>query len=119
MSTVTVDVPDDLDDDLERLVEKNPQFETKEEMLTEFVRGILEMEEATENVKHATDAAEFDEPEQALDALKTAQEANMRGMEAILKVFGVRPRLSDEVQKTVRESEQDFENGDYVDLKEV
>lgn len=116
MSTVTLDIPDDLDDELEAFLEENPQFNDVEDLLLTFLRGVLEMEEATANVRHATDAAKRDDSEQAVEALEDALEANARAEEALLEFFGVPGRLSETAQEKVRQSEREFERGDYVML---
>jgi AcrR family transcriptional regulator len=116
MSTVTLDIPDDLDDDLEALLEENPHFDDVEDLLLTLLRGVLEKEEATMNVRHATDAAERDDSEQVVDALEDALEANARAQAALLEFFGVPGRLSEIAQEKVRQSEREFERGDYVML---
>ena len=119
MSTVKVDVPDDLDDDLERFLEANPHFENTEDLLVTMLRGLIEANEATANMEHAVDATERDEQEQAIEALKNAAESNERAIEALLESFGIKPRLSSEAEETIRQSEKDFQNGDYVALEDV
>lgn len=118
MSTVTLEIPDDLDEDLEEFLEANPQFTDVEDLLLTFLRGVLEMEEATENIRHATDAAERDEHEQALKALEEAAEANDRAEEALLEFFGFPPKLSKKGKEKVQQSEREFERGDYVMLND-
>lgn len=119
MSTVKMDVPDDLDDDLERFLEANPHFENTEDLLVTILRGLIEADEATANTDRAVDASERGERKRAIEALQNAQESNERAMEALLESFGIEPPLSPETEETIRQSEEDFQNGDYVALGDV
>lgn len=119
MSTVTLDIPDDLDDELEELLEENPQFNDIEDLLLTMLRVVSEGDRATANIQHASDAFDRDEPEQAIEALEEALESNQRAHRAMLDVFGVEPALSEEAQEMVRKSERDFEQGNYVPLEDV
>ena len=119
MSSVTVEIPDDVDEELDEFLERNPHFTDAEDLLLTFLRGVIEMDEATGNIEHAAEMAERDESEQALRALQNAREANEEAELAILETFGAPMKLSEEAKQTVRESEQDFENGDYVALEDA
>jgi len=119
MSTVTLDVPEELDDDLEAFLEENSHFETAEDLLLVLLRSVIETETATAKIEHAADATERDDPEQAIAALQEATEANARAQEALLEFFGVPARLSQTAKEKVRESEREFEQGDYMMLSDV
>lgn len=119
MGTVTVEIPDDIEGDLETFLEQHPQFRDAEDLFTTFLRGVLEMQEAKENVEHATDATQHDESEQAVEALKNAIEANERAKEALLDFFGVPRELSEETIEQIEESRRQFERGEYVRLEDI
>lgn len=119
MSTVTVNLPDDVKTELDDFLERNPQFESEEDVLIAMLRSILEFEKGGTNIEFATDAVERDEEEQAVDALRKTVESNQRGIEAMLRVFGIPASLSDEAEEKVRRSEEEFASGDYVSLEEA
>lgn len=119
MSSVTVEIPDEVDEELEEFLERNPHFTDAEDLMLAFIRGVLEMEEATNNVEYAADMVERDETEEAVRALRNAISANQEAEEALLETFGVPMTLSTDAQEKVQRSEREFENGDYVALEDV
>lgn len=119
MSTVTVNLPDEVDDDLDRFVENHPEYEDREDLLVDFTRFMLEAEESIEDVRHATGASGAGDEEQALGSNEQAVEASRAALESLLDFFGVPRRVSDETLERIERSREQFDRGDYVALEDV
>ena len=114
MSTVTVDLPEDVENELDEFVEKHPEYDDRETLLLAFTRVMLATEKSVEDVSQAVDALSAETE----DADEHAVEASRAVLEALLEFFA-EPRVTDETLERIERSRTQFDRGEYVSLEDV
>lgn len=119
MSTVNLEIPEDMEDDLDALVEQHPVYKDREALLLAFTQYIIAGKKATENIKHITDLIACGKEGEAARVSDEVLEANHAARDALLDFYGVPRKISQETKTTIEKSRREFEDGDFVDLEEV
>lgn len=112
MSTVTVDLPDDVEDDLEAFLDNHPEYDDRGDLLLAFTRVMLETEDSLEDLRDVPDEEDFRDFERSV---KSSREA----LESLLDFFGVPRRVSEETLDRIERSREQFDRGEYVALEDV
>jgi len=116
MGSFTVDVSDDVEQNLRRFTEESARFENPEDLLGELLE--IRMENYPEDLDRIPVLIEEDRYKEALEALESAEEDIKRAQRRISELVDP-PELSEDASEQVEKSRQDFESGDFTVLEKT
>lgn len=108
MSTVTVDIPDDVEDELDEFLESHPEYDDREDLLVAFARVMLDAEASIGDVGQTPPEGDGQAVEASRDALAS-----------LLDFFGVPRQVSEETLERIERSRGQFDRGEFVALEDV
>lgn len=111
MSTVTVNLPNDVENELEVFLKRHPEYDDREDLLLAFTRLMLDASESIEDVQETTESLEASDDETVA--------ASKEALELFFEFYGIPRRVSEETIDRIERSREQFKRGEYVSLEEV
>lgn len=116
MGSVTVDVPDEMEQHLRQQVADSEDYETVADLLHDMLQ--VQQDVDLTHIQRAIRLLEDGRDEEAAEAAQKAYEEMERARRRLSEVADP-PGLSEEAAEKVGQSKQDFENGDFSLLEQA